>query len=269
MSFSWNFLCATLCEFFSCFAAMAMAYFVSIGFGPIAAIAAALTMVALWGGLNGYMVGKLQLPDMVTTIGTGTAVFGLAYLFSGGKYIYRNFIESGIMGLNDGRAFDVIPYPVIIMFALYLAFWVLLHRTTHGRNFYAVGNKPVAARFSGINVALYISIAFVICAVLAGLSNMIQVSSQGKGEIKAGLTLLMPAWAAVFVGIAVFKKPTVHGTFLGAFMISIMQNGFTLMSVPFYFMDLVVSLTLILSITLANLDAVLSRPFKFFRKAKE
>ena len=52
-------------------------------------------------------------------------------------------------------------------------------------------------------------------------------------------------------------------------MISIMQNGFTLMSVPFYFMDLVVSLTLILSITLANLDAVLSRPFKFFRKAKE
>jgi simple sugar transport system permease protein/ribose transport system permease protein len=81
--------------------------------------------------------------------------------------------------------------------------------------------------------------------------------------------LLRPAWAAVFVGIAVFKKPTVHGTFLGAFMISIMQNGFTLMSVPFYFMDLVVSLTLILSITLANLDAVLSRPFKFFRKAKE
>lgn len=142
------------------------------------------------------------------------------------------------------------------MVALYFLSWLLLHKSKYGRNFYAVGNKPPAARFSGIKVARYIAIAFVIGAIFASIANMIQVSAQGRGDIRAGVTLLMPARAAVFVGIPIFKKPTVYGTFIGAFMISIMQNGFTLLSGPFYYMDFVVALSLIGSIMLANFDVV-------------
>jgi predicted ABC-type sugar transport system permease subunit len=64
----------------------------------------------------------------------------------------------------------------------------------------------------------------------------------------------MPAYASVFVGISVFKKPTVYGTFLGSFLISIMQNGFTLLSAQFYTMDLIVGLTLILSIIISRFE---------------
>ena len=64
----------------------------------------------------------------------------------------------------------------------------------------------------------------------------------------------MPAWAAVFVGISVFRKPTVIGTFFGAFLIAIMQNGFTLLNAPFYIMDLIVGLTLIGAILVSKIQ---------------
>ena len=69
----------------------------------------------------------------------------------------------------------------------------------------------------------------------------------------------MPAWAAVFVGISVFKKPTVIGTFFGAFLISIMQNGFTLLNAPFYIMDLIVGVTLIGAILVPKFKSVAGR----------
>ncbi len=90
--------------------------------------------------------------------------------------------------------------------------------------------------------------------MFSSLANIIQVASQGKGEIKAGITLLMPAWSAVFVGFSIFKRATVHGTFLGAFLIAIMQNGFTMLSVPFFYMDFIVGITLIFSIIAANVN---------------
>jgi ribose/xylose/arabinose/galactoside ABC-type transport system permease subunit len=117
-----------------------------------------------------------------------------------------------------------------------------------------VGTNKTAAAFSGINVQRYVLIAFVICAFLASFTNILMTAAQGNGNVKGGLVLLMPAWAAVFVGISVFKRPTVYGTFLGAFLISIMQNGFTLMSAPFYFMDLIVGLTLIASIVISKIQ---------------
>lgn len=241
-------------HFVSCFGAMTMSYFIGIGSSPMFAVSIALFAAALIGLINGYLIGKFNLPDMVTSIGLGSAMYGFAYIYSGGQYIYRNFMDSGIMLIGDYQLFDLVPLPVMIMLSLFVLSWILMHKTTYGRNFFAVGGNATAAKFSGINVTLYIVLAFIVCAMFASLANIIQVASQGKGEIKAGITLLMPAWSAVFVGFSIFKRATVHGTFLGAFLISIMQNGFTMLSVPFFYMDFIVGITLIFSIIVANID---------------
>jgi len=89
---------------------------------------------------------------------------------------------------------------------------------------------------------------------LAAFDNQLLVAAQGNGNVKGGLVLLMPAWAATYVGISIFKKPTVYGTFLGAFLISIMQNGFTLLNSPFYIKDLIVGLTLIGALLIARIQ---------------
>ena len=143
---------------------------------------------------------------------------------------------------------------MVYLFVFYFLSYVLLHRTKYGRGFYAVGSNRIAARFSGIRIERYIIAAFVMSNVLTSFTNMVQTAAQGNGNVKGGLVLLMPAYAAVFVGISVFKKPSVIGTFLGAFLIGIMQNGFTLMTAPFYIMDMIVGITLIGSIILSRME---------------
>jgi ribose/xylose/arabinose/galactoside ABC-type transport system permease subunit len=246
-------------HFLSCFAGMTMSFLIGKGAPPLPSILVGLMAGALVGAVNGIAVGKYRLPDMIATIAIGSVVWGMAYLYSNGNYIYKNFLTSGIIQFSDGKIFGL-PYPVTYLFGFYLLAYLVLHRTRFGRGFYAVGSNRVAARFSGINVERYILIAFIICAFLASFTNMLLTSSQGNGNVKGGLVLLMPAWAAVFVGISVFKKPSVIGTFFGSFLISIMQNGFTLLNAPFYIMDLIVGTTLIGAILISKIE--IKRPVK-------
>jgi ribose/xylose/arabinose/galactoside ABC-type transport system permease subunit len=175
----------------------------------------------------------------------------MAYLYSEGSYIRTNFRSSGILKLNDARI-AAVPLPVILMAIVYVLGYLVLHRTKHGRRFYAIGSNAVAARFSGVAVERYVMAAFVACAVLASFANMIQIAAQGNGNVKGGLSLLMPAYATVFVGVSLFKKPTALGTFLGALLIAVVQNG--LSGKKFYYMELVVGVVLMAAIVISVVD---------------
>ncbi|MBI9107953.1 MAG: ABC transporter permease [Spirochaetales bacterium] len=252
-------------HYFSCFAAMTMSWLIGLGFPPVPSILIGLLPAVFFGWINGVAIGTFKLPDMIVTIGLGSAVYGLAYIYSGGSYIYKNFLQSGILELNNGKL-GSLPVPVVFLILLYGVSWIVLHHSVHGRRFYAIGSNKTAALFSAIPVRKYIIAAFIICALLSSFTNMIQIAAQGKGYLKGGLMLLMPSWAAVFIGISIFKKPTVYGTFLGAFLISIMQNGFTMLSVPFYFMDFVIGIVLILSIIISGLDVTRIKPKSLLKK---
>jgi ribose transport system permease protein len=240
-------------HFVSCFAAMTMSYFIGEGYSPLTSILMGLLGGLAFGLIDGVAVGVFKLPDMIATIGIGSVAWGMAYLYSDGNYIYKNFFSSGIIDFSDAK-WRGISYPIIYMAVLYVLGYIVLHRTRFGRGFYATGSNEVAARFSGIRINLYVITAFVLCTVFASYGNMIRTAAQGNGNVKGGLVLLMPAYASVFVGISVFRKPTVLGTFLGSFLISIMQNGFTLLSARFYTMDLIVGLTLIVSIIISRIE---------------
>jgi len=240
-------------HFVSCFAGMTMSYMIARGLPPAPAIAIGCAGGLAFGVVNGLLVGRFKLPDMVATIGLGAVAWGMAYLYSEGSYIFTNFQTSGIKGLNDAKPAGV-PLPVVLMATAYILAYLLLHRTTYGRRFYAIGGNPLAARFSGVKIERYVMAAFIVCAVLASLTNMIQIAAQGNGNVKGGLSLLMPAYATVFVGVSVFKRPTVIGTLLGALLIAVVQNGFTVMGKQFYYMEFVVGVVLIVAIAISAID---------------
>lgn len=230
---------------------MTMGFLIAREFGVATAVAGGLLAGMAWGLLNGLAIGRFKMPDVITTIGTGSIAWGLAYLYSGGALIYDNFLMSGIMQLNDAEWLRV-PFPVVMTGALYLAAYVVMHRSVHGRRFYATGDNYVAAVYSGVRVNAYIAVAFVLCAGLGSLATILTNAAQGVGNVKAGIALLMPTYSAVYLGIVVFRRPTIVGTLVGALFISMMLNGFTLLGVPFYTSDLVISLVLITALTLAN-----------------
>ncbi len=228
----------------------------------VPAILAGVAAGVFWGLVNGVAVGRWKLPDMVTTIGVGSVAFGLAYLYSGGTFIYNNFLTSGILLLNEAEYFGL-PFPVLLMIAAYALAFLVLHRSKHGRRFYATGDNKTAAVFSGVRVKSYIIAAFAVCCGLTSLAAILTTSAQGVGNVKASLNFLMTAYASVYIGIAVFKKATVTGTFCGTLFTALMLNGFTLMAVPFYLSDLIIAITLIVAIIASGAE------FKMFRRGKK
>ncbi len=239
-------------HFVSCFGGMTMSYMIAQGVSPLPAILIGCGVGGAFGFVNGFMVGKFKLPDMVATLGLGAIAFGMAYLY-GGKQITDGFEDSGIKLLYKARIAGI-PLPVVLMVIAYAIGFIVLNRSTLGRRFYAIGSNATAARFSGVRVERYIVAAFVICSFVACLTNIIEMSSLVKGEIEAGLVWLMPAYSAVFVGVSVFKKPTVVGTLLGALLICTVQNGFMVMGKPIDVMELLMGILLIVSIVISRID---------------
>lgn len=235
----------------SSLAGMTTSYLIAQDIHVIPSIFAGLGVGILFGFLNGVAVGIMKLPDIVTTIGTGAVSWGLAWIYSGGAYIWENVLTSGILELNDAVFFWV-PFPVILMVSLYFISFLLLHRSRHGRGFYATGDNRVVAIFSGVKTKYYIVTAFAICAATSSLGAIMSNASQGSGSVRVGLVFLLPAYASTFLGSAVFRKPTIYGTFLAALFLATLLNGFTLMAVPYYYSDFIIGIVLILALTLST-----------------
>ena len=235
-----------------CFSAMFMAWMVSMGLPPVAAILIALGGAFGFALASGIPVGVFRMPDMLITIAIGTIAFGCAYLFSDGQIILL-LVGSPIGFLNDGRILGL-PCPVFLMILLFVIFYIVLEKTKHGTFFYATGSNEVAARFSGINTTAIIIAAYVICVVLSSFAGMISVAAQGMGQVSVTITYLMPCFTAVFIGKAIFKRPNVIGTFLGALLVQIMSNGILLINQPYYVGDLITCGLLILSLVISTFN---------------
>ena len=232
-------------------AGMTNSYLIAQDVHVVPSVGLGLAVAVVFGLLNGVAVGKLKLPDIVTTVGIGAIAWGFAYMYSGGAYIYGNVLTSGILELNDAVWWGV-PLPVILMGSLYFLGYLILHRSRYGRCFYSTGDNKIAAIFSGINVQAYIIAAFVICAVLSSFGAIMSNASQGQGNVRVGLVFLLGSYATVFLGSAVFKRPTIYGTFLAAIFMATMLNGFTLMTVSYFYMDFIIGIVLVTALCLSS-----------------
>lgn len=229
--------------------AMTLGWLIAIGMPLPVAIGGGLAVGIAFGLVNGIAVARFGLPDIVTTIATGGLAIGFSYFYSNGTSISQNFFMSGILDLNDRKIIGL-DMPFAILMAVAIAGFVLLHASRFGRGFYATGENRVSARFSGVPTQLLIVAAFAICGMAACLSITLLVASSGAANVTAGNQLLMPAFAAVYLGAALFGRPSIGATLAGTLMMSTMLNGFTLLAIPYYYSDAIVSTVLIAAIAL-------------------
>ncbi|BBP93150.1 hypothetical protein BsIDN1_67680 [Bacillus safensis] len=105
---------------------------------------------------------------------------------------------------------------------------------------------------SGIHVNKYKIAAYLLSALFAAIGGIVLASRVMTAEINAGAPYLMDGVAAAFIGFSVMGagKPNAFGTFIGAVLIGILQNGLVMMSVPYYAMDIVKGSVLALALAL-------------------
>lgn len=242
--------------------AMTLGWLIAIGMPLWVAVAGGLGIGAAVGLVNGIAVARFRMPDIVTTIATGGMAVGFSYFYSDGTSISENFFMSGILDLNDQK-FLGLDKPFAILMGAAIVGIILLHASRFGDGFYATGQNPRAAHFSGIPTRGLIIAAFAICGMMACLSITLLVASSGAANVTAGNQLLMPAFAAVYLGAALFGRPSVGATLAGTLLMSTMLNGFTLLAIPYYYSDAIVSTVLIIAIAIFDprVSTMLARAF--------
>ncbi len=227
--------------------------FASVGLSIVVTLIACLSAALV----NCVLIVKLKITDMIASLATMFIFQGVALTYTqGGAITERMTFTNGEQapGLipdsfrNLGQAEYIIP----IMLAVVAFAFFFLTFTKHGRYMYAVGGNREAARLSGINVNKYRVLAYVLSAVFAGLGGILLAAYNGSAQVNAGVPYLMPSVAASYIGFSVAGagKANPLGTLAGAALVGIIENGFVMIGVPFYAMDIVKGSVLALALAL-------------------
>ncbi len=189
------------------------------------AVAFTLVLGALAGGLNALLITTLRLPPLIVTLGTYSLYRGLAEAITRGSVTYTNFPE-GFLFVGQERWLGL-PTQAWIFFAVAAAVWLLMHRTTFGRAFRAIGLSPEGARYAGLPVGRRVALVYVLAGLIAALAAIIYTARLGQAKADAGTGYeLFAITAVVLGGTSIFGGTgSVHGTLLGVAAIAVLKNG--------------------------------------------
>lgn len=220
------------------------------------AVVGCLAMGAFVGLVNGFLIVKMKVPDLLATLGMMFLLIGLQRIPTEGRSVATG------MTLPDGTTAEgvfspaflalgrhrldffidnLIPVSVVFLIVIGILVWIFLEFTRHGRLMYAIGSNERAAALVGTNVNRYKVIAYMISGMLASIGGILLAARLGRGDIASGNNLLLDSVAAALIGYAVLgaAKPNAFGTAIGALFVGILLQGLTMMNAPYYTQDFV------------------------------
>lgn len=226
------------------------------------AVLLCLLMGALVGLINGLLIVKFRVPDLLATLGMMFLLIGLQRIPTQGNSIATGMslgngvvaegtFSSAFLWLGRHR-FDLVlerllPMPVVIFLVIAILIWLFLGFTRHGRMMYAIGSNEKAAELVGAKVNKYKIVAYMISGVTASIGGILLAARLGRGDIASGNNLLLDSVAAALIGFAVLgaARPNAFGTAIGALFVGILLQGMTMMNAPYYTQDFVKGVVLV------------------------
>ena len=139
------------------------------GMSPLMAGVCTLGIGGLAGGLNATLITQLRLPPLIVTLGTYSLFRGLAEAITHGVDTFTNFPDSFLF-LGQERWLGI-PAQAPVFIVVAVGVWLLVHRTTYGRSFRAIGFSPEGARYAGIPVERRIAMVYVLAGIVAALGR--------------------------------------------------------------------------------------------------
>jgi len=212
---------------------------------------------AVLGAVNGLLVSLVQVPSLVITLGTLYVYRGINNAWAGGTEYFSGDRpkEFGDLSVDTIYGFPIIT---IMAFVVIAALSIYLARFRSGRDYYAIGSDPVAAKLFGIPVAKRIFFAFVLSGALAGLAGVLYASRYSSVGARTGLGLELDVVAAVVVGgVAIFGgSRTVIGATIGAFLLTTITGSLTAIQVDKFWQQAVVGVLIISAIVIGRVSSL-------------
>lgn len=188
------------------------------------------------GALNGFIISFIEVPPILTTLGTMLFFQGIALIVSQGGSV-SSFPEPFLF-LGNGVVLGV-PAPMIILVILSVVMHIVLMRYEFGRQIYRIGRNKVAASYSGIPVKKRLFQVYVLSGIVIGIAAIIMSARYNSIRVDYGSSYLINGIVAVSLGGVDIKggKGTVIGVFLSLCILSALMRILNLADVEAYLSD--------------------------------
>ncbi len=195
---------------------------------------------AVLGSVNGTLVTQFRVPPLIATLGTLSIYRGLVFLSSGGRQVDPNDIPPDLIAMARVGPLGI-PWIVIVALLISVLVGLFLRYTHLGRDIYAVGGNPVAARLRGIGVNRVVFLTYLFAGALAGLAGV-------------GFELTVIA-ATVIGGTNILGgSGTILGTVLGSLLLGVLGNVLAITNVSGFYQKFAQGLVILLAVII---DAII------------
>ncbi|MEM6384758.1 MAG: ABC transporter permease [Pseudomonadota bacterium] len=231
--------------------AIIMAFLVKqFGFSIYVGIPIALTIGALLGLINGLVITRFNVPDLIGTLAMDLVYKGLALLLAKGLVLAR--FPDILTEIGRGQTPFFIPTPAVIGMLTMVAGYYILQRTHFGRYTVAIGSSPESAELTGIGVKRHKVYAYVLCGACAALAGLMLTGKQNAIQATMAPFFNLHVIAAVVVGgTSLFGgRASIIGSFSGVLLLAMMLNALVTLRIEFFWQPVASGFVIISSVAL-------------------
>jgi ribose/xylose/arabinose/galactoside ABC-type transport system permease subunit len=189
-------------------------------------------LIGLGTGLaNGLLITKRSVPPFLATLAMWIVLEGCRYAYNGGAP--SGNVPPGFRAVGSGN-YHGVPYNIVIMAVIAIAFIIILHGSAFGRRIFLVGGNPIMARLVGINVDRVVIVCYLLSGVLAATAGLILSGFVGLVDNFVGRGFELDSIvAAVLGGVALSGgRGTIIGALVGAGILVAISNAVLLFGLP-------------------------------------
>ncbi|WP_170924758.1 ABC transporter permease subunit [Candidatus Enterococcus clewellii] len=203
------------------------------------------------GALNGLLISKGKMAPFIATLATMTIYRGTTLVYTNGNPITGIGDSFFFSFIGRGYLFGI-PFPVILMFLVFILLFLLLHKTSFGRKTYAIGGNEKAAYIAGVKIDKIKILIYTISGLMASISGMIITSRLNSAQPTAGQSYEMDAIASVVLGGTSLSggRGRIFGTLIGALIIGTLNNGLNLLGVSSFYQQIVKGIVIVIAVLL-------------------
>lgn len=222
------------------------------------AILISLILGCILGMMNGLLISYGKLAPFIVTLATITIFRGATLVYTNGNPITKGLSDTFLFQFLGQGYIVGIPFPVIIMFIVFIVLYVLLHKTAFGKSVYAIGGNEKAAYISGVKLNKVKIIIYSISGMMASISGLIITSRLSSAQPTAGASYEMDAIAAVVLGGTSLSggKGRILGTLIGALIIGVLNNGLNIIGVSAFWQQVVKGVVILIAVLIDRFKVV-------------
>jgi ribose transport system permease protein len=213
------------------FSGIVMTWLMSMEVPTVVAIILGLAACACVGIINGILVARVRLNSFIVTIGMLYVAKGFGYVLTKGNPIFP--IPDSINNFGAAKPLGI-SWPFFIAIFLVLVFNFILRKTVFGRKLFAVGDNREVAILAGIHVEKVKIAAYVLSALLAGITGLFMAATIHAGDPTVGQGWELQSVAATAVGGISLAggAGSMIGTLIGVCIMNVLNNALVLLSLP-------------------------------------